>query len=195
MQRRQLLRREDWLHSVSGDKQTAFCFFKTNSLLFSLANSQIPFPHFPPFPPPPKKSDNNNLEVKLQTTTSLTNVVSDSQYKVHVAETLLGFGEQGNKGIFFRGIGEQGLKIRGTWELRQFWGIGNIENQDFVLENKPIFSRGTREQVPPPTHPCSQRYPTAAQCSIGENIRKHYNHLEKQKFAPQSVTTRSFITE
>ena len=33
-------------------------------------------------------------------------------------------------------------------EHRQFWGIGNIKNQDFVFGNKAIFSRGTREQVP-----------------------------------------------
>ena len=29
--------------------------------------------------------------------------------------------------------GEQRPKIRGTGEHRQFWGTGNIENQDFVL--------------------------------------------------------------
>ena len=49
-------------------------------------------------------------------------------------------GEQGNKG----------LKIKGTGEHSQFWGAGNMENQDFILgeqENKAIFSRGPREPV------------------------------------------------
>ena len=45
-------------------------------------------------------------------------------------------GEQENKGLKIRGIGEQ----------RQFWGTGNIENQDFVFE-------GIREQVPAPPPP------------------------------------------
>ena len=50
------------------------------------------------------------------------------------------------------------LKLKGTGEQRQFWGTGNIENQDFDFweEGKmPIFFfRRTREQVPPPTpHP------------------------------------------
>ena len=62
---------------------------------------------------------------------------------------------------WFCGTGEQGqifqgntcLKIRGTGEHSQFWGTGNIENQDFVIGeqgNNAIFLRGTREQVPPP---------------------------------------------
>ena len=58
-----------------------------------------------------------------------------------------GFGEQGNKGIF---SGEQRPKIRGTGEHMQFWGTGNIENQDFVFgeqRKKGSFSRGTG---PPP---------------------------------------------
>ena len=32
-------------------------------------------------------------------------------------------GEQGNKD----------LQIRGTWEHRQFWGTGNIGNEDFYF--------------------------------------------------------------
>ena len=41
-------------------------------------------------------------------------------------------GEQGNKS----------LKLKGTGEQRQFWGIGNIENQDFDFGEQgkmPIF--------------------------------------------------------
>ena len=51
--------------------------------------------------------------------------------------------------------GEQrndGLKLRGTGELRQFWRTGNIENEDFDFreqENKMIYLRVTREQVLP----------------------------------------------
>ena len=50
-------------------------------------------------------------------------------------------GEQGNKGQFLRGTGEQ----------RQYWGTGNIENKFSIFGeqgNKPIYFRGTREQVP-----------------------------------------------
>ena len=39
--------------------------------------------------------------------------------------------------------GNKSLKLKGTWEQRQFWGIGNIENQDidFGEQGKmPIFS-------------------------------------------------------
>ena len=42
-----------------------------------------------------------------------------------------GFGEQGNKAIYFRGTRNKSLKLKGTGEQRQFWGTGNIENQDF----------------------------------------------------------------
>ena len=52
-------------------------------------------------------------------------------------------GEQGNKGQFFRGTGEQ----------RQYWGTGNIENKFSIFRDQgsnPIYFRGTREQVPPP---------------------------------------------
>ena len=51
-------------------------------------------------------------------------------------------GEQGNKD----------LQMRGTWEHRQFWGTGNIGNEDFYFgeqEKKTIYFRGTREQVAP----------------------------------------------
>ena len=58
-----------------------------------------------------------------------------------------GFSETGEKGQFFSGEqGNKGLKIRGTGEHRQFWGTGNIENQDFVLGEQGnaaiFFSRG-----------------------------------------------------
>ena len=41
-------------------------------------------------------------------------------------------GVLGNRGIRPFISGEQGnksLKLMGTWEQRQFWGTGNIENQ------------------------------------------------------------------
>ena len=46
-----------------------------------------------------------------------------------------GFWGTGEQGQFFqgnRGTEHKGLKISGTRERRQFWGTGNIENQDFV---------------------------------------------------------------
>ena len=52
-----------------------------------------------------------------------------------------GFREQGNKGIFFRGTREQRSKNVGTGAQRQFWGTGNIGNDDFDFgqqENKVI---------------------------------------------------------
>ena len=52
-------------------------------------------------------------------------------------------GEQGNKGQILRGTGEQ----------RQYWGTENIKKQIFDFwgtGNKPIYFRGTREQIPPP---------------------------------------------
>ena len=64
--------------------------------------------------------------------------------------------DKGNKGNFFRGIGEQRPKKRGTGEHRQFWGIGNIENQDFVFGeqgNKVIFSREQGNTYPPTPAP------------------------------------------
>ena len=50
-------------------------------------------------------------------------------------------------------LGQQGnkdLKMKGTWEQTLSWGAGNIENQDFNLEEqaKEIYFRRTREQVP-----------------------------------------------
>ena len=41
------------------------------------------------------------------------------------------FGEQGNKTIYFRRTREQKSKTEGNMEQMQFWGTGNIENQDF----------------------------------------------------------------
>ena len=49
-----------------------------------------------------------------------------------------------------RGTGEHRSKMRGTWEQKQFWGTGNIENQHFCFweqENKAIYFRGQREHV------------------------------------------------
>ena len=70
----------------------------------------------------------------------------------HIKEALPGV--LGNRGIrpFISGEqGNKGLKLKGTGEQRQFWGIGNIENQDFDFGEQgkmTIFFRGTREQVP-----------------------------------------------
>ena len=52
--------------------------------------------------------------------------------------------------------GSKGPKMRGTGEQSQFWGTGNIENQDFVLGEhgkKAICFRGPRERYPPNPHP------------------------------------------
>ena len=52
-------------------------------------------------------------------------------------------GEQGNQGQILRETGEQ----------TQYWGTGNIRKHIFDFwgqGNKPIYFRGTREQVPPP---------------------------------------------
>ena len=57
------------------------------------------------------------------------------------------------KGVFISG--EQwniGKILRGTGEQRQYWGTGNIRNKFSIFweqGNKPIYFRGTREQVPP----------------------------------------------
>ena len=64
----------------------------------------------------------------------------------------------GNRGtrVYFSGEqGNKGPKMRGTGEQRQFWGTGNIENQDFVFfgtGEKAIYFRGTKELVPT-SHP------------------------------------------
>ena len=65
-------------------------------------------------------------------------------------ETLSGIlGEQGNKGIYFRG--NKCLKMSGTGEQRHLWGTGNIGNQDFDLGeqgNKVISFQGNRYPQP-----------------------------------------------
>ena len=62
-----------------------------------------------------------------------------------------GFGE-GIKTIFFsREHGNKKSKTEGKGEQKQFWGTGNIENQDFGFGEQGkchFFFRGTREQVP-----------------------------------------------
>ena len=50
------------------------------------------------------------------------------------------------KGHLFKG--NKGQMVRGTREQRQYWGTGKTNFQ--ILGNKPIYFRGTREQVPPP---------------------------------------------
>ena len=61
----------------------------------------------------------------------------------------------GNMGIRPFISGEQGnksLKLKGTGGGKQFWGTGNVENQDFDFGEQgkmSIYFRGTREQVTP----------------------------------------------
>ena len=63
-----------------------------------------------------------------------------------------GTGEQGH--LFSGEQGNKGLKISGTGEHRQFWGTGNIENQDFVFwgtrKQGHFFSREQGNRYPPP---------------------------------------------
>ena len=74
-------------------------------------------------------------------------------------EALPGF--LGNWGIrpFISGKqGNKSLKVKGTGEQKQFWGTGNIENQDFDFweQGKMPFFPGeqvNRYPVPPPTPP------------------------------------------
>ena len=70
-------------------------------------------------------------------------------------EVLPGFFlEQGNKAIHFSGTREQESKTEGNrGEQRQFWGTGNIENQNFDFgeqEKMSIFSGEQRNRYPPP---------------------------------------------
>ena len=64
-----------------------------------------------------------------------------------------GFGGTGEQGHLFEGNrGTEGQNLRATGEQRQYWGTGNIENNFSIFGeqgNKPIYFRGTREQVPP----------------------------------------------
>ena len=68
-------------------------------------------------------------------------------------EALLGvLGNRGNRAIISGEQGNKGQILRGTGEQRQYWGTGNIRKQIFDFwgtGNKPIYFRGTREQVPP----------------------------------------------
>ena len=59
-----------------------------------------------------------------------------------------GFWRTGEQGQFFQG--NKGLKIRGTGEHRQFWGTGNIENQDFVFGEQSHFFEGNKGTGTPP---------------------------------------------
>ena len=53
-----------------------------------------------------------------------------------------GFGEQGNKGIFFRETGEHRLKNKGN--TGSFGEQGTYKIKILFWGNKAIFSRGTR---------------------------------------------------
>ena len=62
---------------------------------------------------------------------------------------LRGFGEQGNKAIYFRETREQKSKTEGNRGTRAFWGVGgtgNIKNQDFDFgeQGKNWFFQGNR---------------------------------------------------
>ena len=61
-------------------------------------------------------------------------------------------GNRGNRALF-QGNREQRPNFEGNRGKRQYWGTGNIRKQIFDFGeqgNKPIYFRGTREQVPPP---------------------------------------------
>ena len=79
------------------------------------------------------------------------------QDKSNINEALPGvLGNMGTRPFISGEQGNKSLKLKGTGEQMQFWGTGNIENQDldFGEQGKmPNFFRGTREQVPPPTSP------------------------------------------
>ena len=70
-----------------------------------------------------------------------------TRYKVEALPGVLG-----NRGKGYLFEGNKGQILRGTGEQRQYWGTGNIIKQIFDFgeqEKKPIYFRGTREQVPP----------------------------------------------
>ena len=63
-----------------------------------------------------------------------------------------GFVGQGKRDIHFRRTWEKGQIFRGAGEQRQYLGTRNIRyfvSTFGVQGNKPIYFRGTREQVPP----------------------------------------------
>ena len=62
-----------------------------------------------------------------------------------------GFGEQGNKAIYFRGTREQKSKTKGNRGTKAI--LGNIENQDFDLvtrENADFFQANKGTGTPTP---------------------------------------------
>ena len=65
-----------------------------------------------------------------------------------------GFGEQGKQGIYFRGMGNKGQILRGTWEQRQHRGTGNIRKQIFDFwgtgEQANLFHGNKGTGTPPP---------------------------------------------
>ena len=68
-----------------------------------------------------------------------------------IKEALPGvLGNWGTRGIFSGEQVNKGLKIRGTGEHRQFWGTGNIENQDFVFGEQGLFLEGNKGTGTPP---------------------------------------------
>ena len=91
-------------------------------------------------------------------------------------------GVWGNKGIYFRGTGEQRPNFegnRGTGEQRQYWGTGNIENKFLILGeqgNKPVYFSGTREQVPHPTgraYSNNKTHDSVLEASGSRNMQHH----------------------
>ena len=63
-----------------------------------------------------------------------------------------GFGEEGNKGIYFRETGEQRPNFEGNRGTKTILGNREHKKKNSIFGehgNKPIYFRGTREQVPP----------------------------------------------
>ena len=65
-----------------------------------------------------------------------------------------GFGEQGNKAIYFRETGEQRPNFEGNREQRQYLGTGNIRKQIFDFggtgEQANLFQGNKGTGTPPP---------------------------------------------
>ena len=83
--------------------------------------------------------------------------------RVFVMEAIIGPSKGlGNKVIYFKRTREQ--KSKTEWNKgRQFWGLGNIEYQDFDFRGKMPFIfqgiKGTGTQHPPPPPPPPPTHP------------------------------------
>ena len=97
------------------------------------------------------------------------------------------WGNRGTRAFISREQGNKGQFLRGTGEQRQYWGTGNIENKFSIFGeqgNKPIYFRGTREQVPPLRGP-------QWSCKRSPDIWAQYKHKTYKtwiKIAEQTLT-------